>query len=296
MVSFLQSQADAVAKNAQANRLGHDFRWPGGRTIAVVFNIAYEAWSDGKAPGIGPMGNPLPPGTFDTNALSWGNYGAQLGIKRLLASLARSKTHASVMVSGILAERYPKNVRAIAEAGHEIVAHSWAQDVIPAALAPEQVRADIEKTTEALAKAAGLRPRGWISPRGTPNPDSARLLLEAKYAWHGDAFDDDRPYVQNFGSGKLVAIPLTMELNDLPHAMRFGRSPRQFVELYDDFIAHAAQSDETIMIDVTAHTHCYGRPSGAWAFEEIALKAKAESNVWIATRSEIADHVLSIAG
>ena len=28
-----------------------------------------------------------------------------------------------------------------------------------------------------------------------------------------------------------MAIPLTMEINDLPHAMRFGRSPSQFVAL-----------------------------------------------------------------
>ena len=52
-------------------RLDRTFRWPGGRHLAGVLNVAYEGWSDGKAPGIGPMGNPLPAGAFDTNALSW---------------------------------------------------------------------------------------------------------------------------------------------------------------------------------------------------------------------------------
>jgi hypothetical protein len=33
--------------------------WPNGKRIAVVFNVCLEAWSDGKAPGISPMGNPL---------------------------------------------------------------------------------------------------------------------------------------------------------------------------------------------------------------------------------------------
>ena len=36
------------------------WRWPGGKRIAVVFNVCLEQWSDGKAPGISPMGNPLP--------------------------------------------------------------------------------------------------------------------------------------------------------------------------------------------------------------------------------------------
>ena len=34
--------------------------WPNDKRIAVVFNVCLEAWSDGKAPGISPMGNPLP--------------------------------------------------------------------------------------------------------------------------------------------------------------------------------------------------------------------------------------------
>ena len=59
---------DAVARDARVVRLDRAFRWPGGRHVAVVLNVAYEGWSDGKAPGIGPMGNPLPAGAFDTNA------------------------------------------------------------------------------------------------------------------------------------------------------------------------------------------------------------------------------------
>jgi peptidoglycan/xylan/chitin deacetylase (PgdA/CDA1 family) len=255
---------DNVARGARVIRLDRDFRWPGGRHVAVIFNVAYEGWSDGVAPGVGPMGNPLPAGTFDTNALSWGSYGATRGIERLLRVLDRTKTTASVMVSGIFAERTPVTVRAIASAGHEVVAHEFAQDIIPAKLAPDAMLADIEKTTQALESAIGRRPRGWISPRATPSPDGARTLLEAGYAWQGDVFDDDRPYVQEFDTGRIVAIPLTMEINDLPHAMRFGRSPRQYVELFDDLLAAALEQGEAVMIDVTPMPMSMaGRPAPA---------------------------------
>ena len=284
-------ERDAVARGARVRRLDRSFRWPGGRNVAVVFNIAYEGWSDGVAPGLGPMGNPLPAGTHDTNALSWGTYGASRGIARLLRVLDRTKVRASVMTSGIFADRTPDTVRAIAEVGHEIVAHSFAQDIIPAKLTPEAVRDDILRTTERLEAVAGVRPRGWISPRGTPSPEGARLLIEAGYAWHGDVFDDDRPYIQELDTGRIVAIPLTMEINDLPHAMRFGRSPRQFVELYDDLLESTLREDEAVLIDVTAHCHVYGRPSGAGAYEAIAAKARARDDIWIATRAEIAQHV-----
>jgi Polysaccharide deacetylase len=217
-------------------------------SLAVVLNVAHEGWSDGKAPGIGPMGNPLPAGGFDSNALSWGSYGATRGIERLLRVLDRTKRSASVMVSGVFGERTPAIVRAIVQAGHELVAHSYAQDVIPAQLTPEAVRADVERTTAALEAASAERPRGWISPRGTPSPESARLLLEANYAWQGDVLDDDRPYLQIFeghppGADRIVAIPLTMEINDLPHAMRFGRSPVQYVELFDAALARMRKDE-----------------------------------------------------
>lgn len=287
----MATEKDGVAREARISRIESDFRWPGGRHVAVVFNVAFEAWSDGKAPGVGPMGNPLPSGVLDTNAISWSHYGAVRGIDRLLRTLDRVKMRACIMVNGIQAERAPAAVKAIADAGHEIVAHGFAQDIISAGLASEADRADIAKTTRLLEQVAGSRPRGWISPRGTPGRDSARHLVEARYQWHGDAFDDDRPYIQSFDSGSIVAVPLTMEVNDLPQAIRFGRSPRQYVESFDEFLSHALSGEtDAVMIDVTAHAHVYGRPSGAWAYEAIARKVMWRDDVWVTTRGEIAAH------
>ncbi len=66
-----------------------NWEWPHGKRIAVVFNVCLEAWSDGKAPGISPMGNPLPAGVLDTMAISWAAYGVEVGIHRLMDGLQR---------------------------------------------------------------------------------------------------------------------------------------------------------------------------------------------------------------
>src|ERR1700741_1876971 len=108
-----------------------DWLWPNGRRIAVVFNVCLEAWSDGKAPGISPMGNPLPAGVLDTMAISCASYGSRNGIFRLLDAFARHGTSASVMVNAVIAERAPEAVKAVAAAGHEVLSHSYAMDVIP---------------------------------------------------------------------------------------------------------------------------------------------------------------------
>src|SRR3990172_8464857 len=127
-----------------------DWLWPGNKRIAVVFNVCLEAWSDGKAPGISPMGNPLPPGVLDNMAISWADYGAKRGIYRLLDAFARHGAKASVMVSAILAERTPEAVKAVADAGHEILSHSYAMDVIPALLSDEAERNNIARCTALL--------------------------------------------------------------------------------------------------------------------------------------------------
>jgi peptidoglycan/xylan/chitin deacetylase (PgdA/CDA1 family) len=284
----------AVQAEPRIRHFPQNLRWPGGSHVAVVFNVAYEAWSDGKAPGIGPMGNPLPPGTFDTNALSWGRYGQDTGIERLLRILDRAGQKASVMVSGILAERAPQKVKAIAAAGHEIVAHSYAQDIVPEMLSPEQDLENITKTTTLIEQVAGVRPRGWMSPRGTPSASTIRQLIAAGYTYHSDVLDGDMPYAQVFDTGEIIAIPFTMDVNDLPHAMRFGRSPRQFIENFHDYLAHTLKApDWPIIIDVTAHCHCYGRPGGAWAYEEIARSVRGRDDIWLTTREAIANYVIA---
>jgi len=283
----------SAAAEPRTRHFSKDLRWPGGSHVAVVFGVAYEAWSDGKAPGIGPMGNPLPAGAFDTNALSWGRYGQEPGIERLLRILDRTGHKASIMVSGILAERAPNQVKAIVNGGHEVVAHSYAQDVVPATLSLEDDQENIRKTTSLLEQVAGVRPVGWASPRGTPSASTVRELIRSGYRYHSDVLDGDMPYAQEFSDGSIIAVPFTMDVNDLPHAMRFGRTPRQFVEMFNDYLSHTLKApDWPIVIDVTAHCHCYGRPGGAWAYEEIARQMKGRDDVWLTTRAAIADHVI----
>ena len=273
-------------------RLPDDFRWPGGRQLAVIFNIAYEAWSDGQAPGIGPMGNVLKPGYFDTNAHSWASFGLVRGIHRLLAIADKHGVKTSVMVNGVICERDPDTVRRLAQRGHEIVNHSWGTDVIPVYFDEAGERANLQRNHDLLTQTAGVAPTGWISPRGTGSPISSRLLAEAGYRHHGDVNDDDRPYLMDFGSQRIVGIPLTMDVNDLPTCIRYGQGPRHMLETFEDTFTAMRAETVPLMLDVTAHTHVMGRPSGAWVYDAIMARVKATPDVWICTRDEMARHVL----
>ena len=144
-----------ITSEPVTKRLDRTFRWPNGARVGIIFNVAYEDWSDGQTPGIGPMGNPLKAGFFDANAASWGLYGPVRGIWRALEIAGRHNIPMSVMTNGVLAEKWPDTVRAIHDAGHEVVAHSYGMDVIPVYLDERGQRENISRTTGLIADSYG---------------------------------------------------------------------------------------------------------------------------------------------
>jgi len=272
-------------------RLNLDMVWPGNKRIAVVFNLAWEMWTPGRTSGVGPMGNVLANGCFDPNADSYGRYNTTAGMPRLLAIMERHGISASLLTSGLVAEHFPDKIRACSEAGHEIVAHGLGQNLVFPTLTPDEAQHSIRRTTELIAAAIGEMPAGWISPRVTSSAANQHAFAQAGYLWHGDVIDDDLPYLQRFGDAEIFAIPMSVEFNDLPHAMRFGRTPGQFVDLVTEALeAIKTQPAETIVLDIFAHGHCYGRPAAAWAIDRLAALCVGDEAVWTTTRSQIAAH------
>ena len=286
--SFVSSLPDGQRNmRQQANWV-----WPDGRRIAVVFNVCLEAWSDGKAPGISPMGNPLPAGVLDTMAISWAGYGS--GAASIACSMPSPATAraASVMVNAVIAERAPEAVKAVADAGHEVLSHSYAMDVIPALLSDADERANIARCTALLEQASGSKVVGWLTPRGTSRAETPRLLAEAGYTWYGDVFDDDLPYVRTFGTSKIVAIPLGTDVNDMPF-MKYGNAPRTMLDSFTENVAIARETGE-----VTDYRRDLPRPYLRPSARRLLLRqdrraATADGDIWIGTRAQIARHVLA---
>ena len=148
------------------------------------------------------------------------------------------------------------------------------------------------RPTSLIERATGVRPIGWISPRATNSPRTLKLLADAGYLWHGDSNDDDLPALVDVGGNRqrtLVSIPLTMDINDLPHCVRYGNAPETLIDQFKAILDRATAADaQPFMIDVTAHTHVFGRPSGAWVYDAMMALALGRRDIWITTRHEMA--------
>ena len=263
--------------------------WPAGRSLAISVSVMLEGWSESAAPGIGPMGNVLKPGVLDLQARSWADYGAREGAWRLLDCLAQSGVKAVFYTSGVVAEAHLPLLRAIREAGHGVAAHGWSQEVIPAYQTSLAEEADIARCIAAIETAAGTRPRGWLSPRCTPSPATAALLAASGFVWHADYFDRDLPARIDTAAGPIIAMPFTMEVNDMPLYVRYGNEPEAFTRILARILAGWSQlAARPACLDITVHAHVFGRPYGAVELLRSLAIAQGCAQAWLTTHEELA--------
>lgn len=241
--------------------------WPDGKPLALSVSVMLEGWTDDSAPGIGPMGNPLKAGILDLQARSWADYGPKVGAWRLLDILNRLDVRSVFYVSGIVAERYPDLMKAIAGAGHAVAAHGWGQNIIPSYQTPDEEAQDLQRCLAAIERSSGGRPAGWLSPRCTPSSRTSALLAKAGFDWHADFFDSDLPCRHTTPDGAITAVPFTMEVNDMPLYVRYGAEPEAFTRIFERIVGNWPRLGLPAgCLDITVHAHVFGRPFGAIEF------------------------------
>jgi hypothetical protein len=263
--------------------------WPADRPLAVSVNVMLEGWAAPDAPGVGPMGNVLRPGVVDLQARSWAEYGAKVGAWRLLDLLDREGVRAVFYTSGVVAERFPDLARAIAARGHVVAAHGWSQGTLPPYLTPEAEAADIARCVEVLTRSAGRKPEGWLSPRCTPSAVTSGLLSRAGFHWHADTFDSDLPYPTETTDGPLLAMPFTMEVNDMPLYVRYGNEPDAFTRTLDRIVQGWPRLGAPFgCLDITVHAHVFGRPYGAIALLDSLALVRRSGVAWLTDHAALA--------
>ncbi|QWF78380.1 polysaccharide deacetylase family protein [Amycolatopsis sp. CA-230715] len=264
-------------------------KWPGDKRTAVMITVALELWSPGNWPPYAPMAAAWPmPGLYDAHSVSWSEYGATTGVFRLLDILRAHGTTATVGINALVAERFPEAVSAVYEAGHEVAAHSYAQDVLPVALDTAAERENIRTCTEILETVGGARPVGWMSPRASASPHTAELLAEAGYTWSGDYHDHELPRVVPTPAGPLVAI-MHSEYSDV----RFSGAPRAFLDVHTDLLDHVVSAPGPGILNVTVHAHVGGRPLLSDMVDRLLDRIdEHRDDVWLATHQQVADLIL----
>ena len=165
-----------------------------------------------------------------------GEYGARVGVPRLLDLLKRYAIPATFFIPGHTVESFPNATAAILAAGHEIAHHSYAH-IDPSRQTADEERRDMERALHTL-NTIGVMPLGFRSPSADFSHVTLSLLEEYGFLYDSSLMADDfRPYHPRLGDqvtqqsplicgreAKIWELPMSFELDDWVH-FQFNFSP-----------------------------------------------------------------------
>jgi peptidoglycan-N-acetylglucosamine deacetylase len=139
--------------------------------------------------------------------LARGEYGARVGVPRVLELLRQYAVPATFFIPGHTIDSFPDAVEAILEAGHEIGHHSYAH-VDPSQQTIDEERRDMERALRTL-ETIGVRPLGYRSPSADYSSATLALIEEHGFLYDSSLMADDfRPYHPRIGDQVTQQSPL----------------------------------------------------------------------------------------
>lgn len=227
---------------------------------------------------------------------SYGRYGAQIGIQRLLTVFAKHSVRATVFIGGSDTERYPDVARAIVDGGHEIAGHGYAHEDF-SHLSPEEQSAILTLSESAFQRAFGQRPAGWRAPEGLMSAATRGLLAARGYRYDSSFCDDDVPYlVTDLDDNQLAELPVFGSAGDRTYyAAR--RPPAIVSRAWHEELA--AVHEVGGLFNLQLHPrgdYGSGRAVRIRAVDEILTTLRSTHGIWLATCAEVAEWTLTQAG
>ena len=208
--------------------------------------------------------------------LSIGQYGARVGVFRLLRLLERHRVPATFFVPGWVVDRYPDAVAAIHAGGHEVAHHGYTHQA-PASQTPDEERRSLELGIASIERVTGRRPEGYRSPSWDFSPQTLNLLKECGFLYSSNFMDHDGPYEHMNG---IVELPVQWLLDDAPFflfrppysrpisglSVAYETWSEEFQALYDEHQSpappvpgQAPEHGKSFVL--TMHPQLIGRPS-----------------------------------
>jgi peptidoglycan/xylan/chitin deacetylase (PgdA/CDA1 family) len=270
---------------------------PSGKKVAVSISPDFDA----QSAWIGGFGLTSP------SYLSRGDFGADVGLPRVLDVFQRYDIKTTFFVPGHSMLTYPSQLEAIMNSGHEIASHGCYHEAIPT-LTPERERELMIKQIGQYEKIVGNKPRGYRSPAWDYSDSTLALLEEFGFDWDSSLMGRDlepyrpRPVTVNleeasvFGPySKILEFPVSWFLDDWPpmefipgiaaglgdHELLF----RRWKEIFD----YARSLPNPSLYTLTVHPQVIGRAHLIVIFEKLIKYIKSYDDVWFAPLSNFYD-------
>jgi peptidoglycan/xylan/chitin deacetylase (PgdA/CDA1 family) len=283
-----QWSIDSVHKVVSSVRAGRSLqpkKWPGNARVAVLLSFDVDNETI-----------PIRFGEPNPGSLSQAQYGARVGLQRIVTLLDKHKIPASFFIPSVSLAITPSMADVIKKSGrHEFAVHGWIHEMNTTL--PDSVeRRLVAKAIAELTAMTGTKPTGYRAPSWNFSPNTLTILRDLGFRYESSLMADDSPYelLQDGKPTGLVEIPVEWILDDAPlfdpRGERYA-SPREVARVWMDEFDKAYEEGTTFVL--TMHPHISGHRSRIVALELLIahIQSKGAGKVWWATHGATAEYV-----
>jgi allantoinase len=258
-------------------------QWPNGARVAVWVIPNIESFAlDEKI--IGDRKIP------EVQHFAQRDYGARIGVFRIMDVLAKRNIRGSVTLNSEVCDVYPEIMEDAMGLKWEFLGHNQSNTRRLHEIPPETEKQVIHDALKRITETTGVRPRGWLGSGMSETWDTLDYLSEEGIEYVSDWVNDDQPYYMDINGHRMVNLPYSAEINDLPQ-FRAGRSNEEFEAMgkaaFDRLYMEGEESGRVMAIAI--HPFVIGVSHRIWVLESILDHIGSHKQVWFATGSEIVD-------
>jgi peptidoglycan/xylan/chitin deacetylase (PgdA/CDA1 family) len=203
----------------------------------------------------------------------------------------------SVLANSAMYDHAPDLMAAFRARGDEVVGHGRTNSERQSVLDRTAEAALIAETTDVLAQAEGVAPKGWLSPWIAESHHTPDLLAEAGYGYTLNWCMDDQPVWMQTSAGRLLSIPYPQEVNDIPSIVARKDSAAQFADMIIDNFDEMLEQSKTqpLVMGIALHPYLVGQPYRLRHLRNALLHiCNQRDKVWLTTSGGIHDYCRQI--
>ncbi|HEX9523593.1 MAG TPA: hypothetical protein VF949_11510, partial [Reyranella sp.] len=148
----------------------------------------------------------------------------------------------------------------------------------------------IADSRETILKYSGQSLDGWLTPAITNDETTQHVLAEEGIKYTLDMVHDDQPMPVKVRNGRLISVPYSLEVNDVPLFQNRNTPVKRYTAIvkaqFDQLHAEGAESGTVMCLPL--HPFLTGQPQRIAALDEALAHIVAHDGVWLGTGREIA--------
>jgi peptidoglycan/xylan/chitin deacetylase (PgdA/CDA1 family) len=222
---------------------------------------------------------------------SWRDYGVRVGIWRMMEVMERYGVKGTVALNSDVCARYPRIIEEGKKVGWEWMGHGNNNSTLFAGQSEAEERALIKEVVTTISKSVGEAPRGWLSPALSETMRTLDILADNGVEYVGNWVNDDQPYPMRVKKGSMIAMPYSVEINDIPALLDLHQSPETFGQMicdqFDVLYEDGAQTGR--VMSICLHPFLVGYPHRSKYFAKALHHITSRQEVWLTTGGAIVD-------